>query len=90
MGLNIGSSKTRDILLGSSSLVEKVYLGSTQVYEVDDKNILDIQIANTSMYKMETDGNLRGRPACANKTDWGDGTVDTSTAHTYSSAGTMK
>ena len=84
MSGKLGSTNMWDIYK-QSSIIDSIYLGTTKVYDINDKNKYVITVPAGMFVALQSD--LRGRPT-AGKTNWGDGTIDTNTSHTYTTAGT--
>lgn len=83
MTIASGSNGIGKIMLGSSTEVIRVYLGTTIVYENQKPNIFKFKVNANQTLTLQNDT----RGATAITTDWGDGTKNTSLTHTYTTAG---
>ncbi len=84
MPINVSTNGIGKIMLGSSTEIIRVYLGTTIVYESQKPNIFKFEVSANQTITLQND--TRGAKAVT--TDWGDGTRNTSLTHTYTSAGT--
>lgn len=82
MSGRIGTNNMYDVYL-QSTLIDSVYLGTSKVYDIDDKFHYAVKV-NAGQNFVLAEG-LRDRTVA--KTDWGDGTIDNKYYHVYQTAG---
>ena len=83
MSIASGSNGIGKIMLGSSTEVIRVYLGTTIVYENQKPNIFKFKVNANQTLTLQNET----RGATAITTNWGDGTQDNKLTHTYAAAG---
>ncbi len=71
------------IMLGSSSEIVRVYLGTAIVYENSQPNKFVFNVSANQTIVLQNDT----RGAKVTTVDWGDGTKNSSLSHTYTTAG---
>lgn len=100
MAITIGNSSIKNIYVGDSK-VKAVYLGDNLVYGVQTEPPVEETIDKTYNYFVFDTSKVSGTTtvilqnyragdttAWDGLTDWGDGTIDNNTSHTYASDGT--
>lgn len=83
MPINLSTNGIGKIMLGSSTEIVRVYLGTTIVYESQKPHIFVFEVDAGDQIVLQND--TRGLYPAA--TNWGDGTIDNNLSHTYTTAG---